>query len=153
MSSSLTWSKKFSTIAHWSPLAAFCPLWCKNTFQVHLFIVYMRENVKAVGWICQPKIRAPGEDRTHDLQISLWSIWIMRLTRCLLRYRGRWGGPGLKDIWFSSRHVPIDYPMDMTKKHINRNCCIEDLFIRLVFCQGMCIGWNRWVGLNTNVNT
>lgn len=26
---------------------------------------------------------APGEDRTHGLQI-------MRLTRCLLRYRGRW---------------------------------------------------------------
>ena len=35
------------------------------------------------------KARAPGEDRTHDLQISLWSTWIMRLTRCLLRYRGR----------------------------------------------------------------
>ena len=35
------------------------------------------------------KTRAPGEDRTHDLQISLWSTWIMRLTRCLLRYRGR----------------------------------------------------------------
>lgn len=27
------------------------------------------------------KILAPGEDRTHDLKI-------MRLTRCLLRYRG-----------------------------------------------------------------
>ena len=27
------------------------------------------------------KITAPSEDRTHDLQI-------MRLTRCLLRYRG-----------------------------------------------------------------
>ncbi len=27
------------------------------------------------------KINAPGEDRTHDLQI-------MRLTRCLLRYQG-----------------------------------------------------------------
>ena len=34
------------------------------------------------------KTSAPGEDRTHDLQISLWSIGIMRLTRCLLRYRG-----------------------------------------------------------------
>ena len=37
----------------------------------------------------EKKHRAPGEDRTHDLQISLWSFWIMRLTRCLLRYRGR----------------------------------------------------------------
>ena len=27
------------------------------------------------------KLIAPGEDRTHDLKI-------MRLTRCLLRYRG-----------------------------------------------------------------
>ena len=31
---------------------------------------------------------APGEDRTHDLQITLAFV-IMRLTRCLLRYRGR----------------------------------------------------------------
>ena len=33
------------------------------------------------------KYRAPGEDRTHDLQIALLDM-IMRLTRCLLRYRG-----------------------------------------------------------------
>ena len=33
------------------------------------------------------KRNAPGEDRTHDLQIAL--LWlIMRLTRYLLRYRG-----------------------------------------------------------------
>ncbi|KAJ4436615.1 hypothetical protein ANN_16649 [Periplaneta americana] len=35
------------------------------------------ENICPGGW----KISAPGEDRTHDLKI-------MRLTRCLLRYRG-----------------------------------------------------------------
>ena len=34
------------------------------------------------------KAHAPGEDRTHDLQIALVFV-IMRLTRCLLRYRGR----------------------------------------------------------------
>ena len=33
------------------------------------------------------KKSAPGEDRTHDLQIAL-RIVIMRLTRYLLRYRG-----------------------------------------------------------------
>ena len=34
-----------------------------------------------------PKVSAPGEDRTHDLQMAL-SCVIMRLTRYLLRYRG-----------------------------------------------------------------
>ena len=48
-----------------------------------------------------PKQRAPGEDRTHDLQISLWSTWIMRLTRCLLRYRGRWKHRGFRNCWIS----------------------------------------------------
>ena len=33
------------------------------------------------------KVSAPGEDRTHDLQMAL-SCVIMRLTRYLLRYRG-----------------------------------------------------------------
>ena len=33
------------------------------------------------------KLSAPGEDRTHDLQMAL-SFVIMRLTRYLLRYRG-----------------------------------------------------------------
>ena len=37
------------------------------------------------------KRSAPGEDRTHDLQIAQHiELWIMRLTRCLLRYRGLW---------------------------------------------------------------
>ena len=33
------------------------------------------------------KLSAPGEDRTHDLQMALVFV-IMRLTRYLLRYRG-----------------------------------------------------------------
>ena len=48
------------------------------------------------------KYHAPGEDRTHDLQISLWSFWIMRLTRCLLRYQGRYLKPVLILVIFSS---------------------------------------------------
>ena len=36
---------------------------------------------------------APGEDRTLDLQIALYVI--MRLTRCLLRYRGTYKEPSL----------------------------------------------------------
>ena len=36
----------------------------------------------------QNKNHAPGEDRTHDLQIALVFV-IMKLTRYLLRYRGR----------------------------------------------------------------
>ena len=52
---------------------------------------------------CQVKnTRAPGEDRTHDLQISLWSTWIMRLTRCLLRYRGRCNAGEFKNWWIST---------------------------------------------------
>ena len=43
------------------------------------------------------KKRAPGEDRTHDLQIALAFV-IMRLTRCLLRYRGRLVPPEIIDI-------------------------------------------------------
>ena len=35
------------------------------------------------------KLRAPSEDRTHDLQIARVSMYLtMRLTRYLLRYRG-----------------------------------------------------------------
>ena len=34
-----------------------------------------------------PKLSAPGEDRTHDLQMARAYV-IMRLTRYLLRYRG-----------------------------------------------------------------
>ena len=67
------------------------------------------------------KAHAPGEDRTHDLQISLWSYWIMRLTRCLLRYRGRqparalWHGQCLADgeippdtLWWMEFFFVID---------------------------------------------
>ena len=37
------------------------------------------------------KASALGEDRTHDLQIAQYVVlWIMRLTRCLLRYESHW---------------------------------------------------------------
>jgi hypothetical protein len=42
---------------------------------------FLRINFKAIIVSMIIKINAPGEDRTHDLQI-------MRLTRCLLRYQG-----------------------------------------------------------------
>ena len=38
---------------------------------------------------------APGEARTHGLQI-------MRLTRCLLRYRGRCNAQEFKNWWISA---------------------------------------------------
>ena len=42
----------------------------------------------AAIYVClAAKLSAPGEDRTHDLQMAL-SFVIMRLTRYLLRYRG-----------------------------------------------------------------
>ena len=43
------------------------------------------------------KISAPGEDRTHGLQI-------MRLTRCLLRYRGLMKAEVIGDIWPDSAY-------------------------------------------------
>ena len=43
-----------------------------------------------VFWWHAENISAPGEDRTHDLQMA--RVVIMRLTRYLLRYRGRWPG-------------------------------------------------------------
>ena len=38
-------------------------------------------------WLTAGKTSAPGEDRTHDLQMARLNV-IMRLTRYLLRYRG-----------------------------------------------------------------
>ena len=56
------------------------------------------------------KRNAPGEDRTHDLQISDLLL-IMRLTRCLLRYRGRDGGqfilPGCACVRLNQRTLHI----------------------------------------------
>ena len=45
------------------------------------------------------KNSAPGEARTHDLQITLGFGFIMRLTRCRLRYRGMYSCGLVQRIW------------------------------------------------------
>ena len=55
------------------------------------------------------KLSAPGEDRTHDLQMAL-SFVIMRLTRYLLRYRGTknaYRTPSRKNAKF--QHVSLSF--------------------------------------------
>ncbi len=69
------------------------------------------------------KMCAPGEDRTHDLQISrIVFSWIMRLTRCLLRYRGHgcfWTPTWGIFSWYWSKHVCLHNctPVSMDKQH------------------------------------
>ena len=59
--------------------------YCYNYFDI-LLIFLTKYNQSLVVWVSKTinipiKMSAPGEARTHGLQI-------MRLTRCLLRYRG-----------------------------------------------------------------
>ena len=55
-----------------------------------------------VLWRHTENISAPGEDRTHDLQMA--RVVIMRLTRYLLRYRGRWPGTFGEEIGESGQN-------------------------------------------------
>ena len=62
---------------------------CKEKNKKHSFIIKIKDKCEHFNnKNIYLKNRAPGEDRTHDLQIALVFV-IMRLTRCLLRYRGR----------------------------------------------------------------
>ena len=106
----------------WIPLHtytfAMCMLWLMRYFSNENTQSRLHISDQCKTW---GKMHAPGEDRTHDLQISLWSYWIMRLTRCLLRYRGRqparalWHGQCLADgeippdtLWWMEFFFVID---------------------------------------------
>ena len=63
------------------------------------------EEIKSHTYVIR-KQYAPGEDRTLDLQIALYVI--MRLTRCLLRYRGTYV---LKHIIISNTRTQFEYDL------------------------------------------
>ena len=59
------------------------------------------------------KLSAPGEDRTHDLQMAL-SFVIMRLTRYLLRYRGTKNGREI--VWWKNVDIVAIFPVYEVEK-------------------------------------